>query len=126
MLNISDIPEKRRTKAERWMKIIDGRSKSELSTDEYCKTLNINPSTFYYWSNYLEGKTAAPSSTIHKPKHRTIKNNPKALIALKLPPSQEIINPPKQGVLCVLHLPNGCFLKVYDADILPMLLKGCS
>jgi hypothetical protein len=126
MLNVSDIPEKRRIKAERWIKIINERSKSGLSIKKYCRTLKINPSTFYYWSNYLKGKAAAPSSTIHKRKKRTAGNNAKRLIALKLAPSQGIITPPKQGILCTLYLPNGYLLKVYDADILPMLLKGCA
>jgi len=125
MLNISDIPEKKRTKAERWIKIINGHSKSGLSIEKYCRTLKVNPSTFYYWSNYLQGKTAAPSSTIHKRKKGPVENNVKRLIALKLAPSQGTINPP-QGILCTLCLPNGYLLKVYDANVLPVLLKGCT
>jgi hypothetical protein len=125
MLNLSDIPKKRRANAEHWIKIISRQSESGLSVKQYCQEQKVNPSTFYYWSNYLKGKAPAPSSTIHKRKKRTVENNAKRLIALKLAPSQDIINPPKQGILCTLCLPNGYFLKVYDADILPMLLKGC-
>lgn len=124
MLNISDIPKKRHTNAEHWIKIISEHSKSGLSVRKYCQKQKINSSTFYYWFNYLNGKTAAPNSTIHKRKKKTVENNAKRLIALKLVP-QDIINPP-QGILCTLCLPNGYFLKVYDANILPGLLKGCT
>ena len=125
MLNIADIPEKRRTKAERWIKIINECSKSGLSIEKYCGTLKINPSTFYYWSNYLKGKAPAPSDTIRKHKKSIVENNAKKLIALKLVSSQSTISPP-QAILCTLCLPNGYLLKVYDANILPVLLKGCT
>lgn len=123
MLNISDIPERKRAKAERWIKIIAGQSKSGLSVKQYCQTQQVNSSTFYYWSNYLNGKIAAPSSTIHKQKRKEIKeDNTKKLIALKVVPSQEVIN--ASHAPCALHFPNGLFLKIYDASILPILLKG--
>ncbi len=126
MLNLSDIPTKRHANAERWIKIISGQSKSELSIKQYCQEQKVNPSTFYYWSNYLKGKAPAPSSTIHKRKKRIVENNTKKLIALKLEPSQGIIKPPEQAILCTLCLPNGYLLKVYDANVLPVLLKGCT
>jgi transposase-like protein len=126
MLNLSDIPKKRRANAERWIEIISGHNKSGLSVKQYCQEQKVNPSTFYYWLNCLKGKAAAPSSTIHKSKKRTVESNAKKLIALKLAPSLDIINPPKQGILCTLCLPNGYFLNVYDTSILPALLKGCT
>lgn len=126
MLDVSDIPEKRRAKAERWIKIITGQSKSGLPVKQYCQMQKVNSSTFYYWFNYLSGKTAAPSCTIHKQKEKKIgDNNAKKLIALKVAPSQERVNPPsKQDISCILHFPNGLFLKVYDANILPTIFKG--
>jgi len=123
MLSISDIPERKRAKAERWIKIISEQSKSGLSVKQYCQTQQVNSSTFYYWFNYLNGKTVAPNSTIHKQKRKEIReSNTKKLIALKVVPSPETIN--SSYAPCVLHFPNGLFLKIYDANILPILLKG--
>ena len=126
MLNISDVPKKRRANAEHWIKIISEYSKSRLSVRKYCQKQKINSSTFYYWFNYLNGKAAAPSSTIHKHKRQKINEiNTQKLIALKIAPSQETINlPSKQEAPCVLHFPNGLFLKIYDANILPIFLRG--
>lgn len=126
MLDLSDIPEKRRTKAKGWIKIVSGYDKSGLSVQKYCQEQRVHPSTFYYWSNYLNGKASAPSAIIHKNKQKKTKErNAKELIALKIAPSQGIINSPAgQNMLCTLHFPNGSFLKVYDANILPMLFKG--
>lgn len=126
MLNLSDIPEKRRAKAKGWIKIVSEYDQSGLSVTKYCQEQRVHPSTFYYWSNYLNGKTSAPSAIIHKDKQKAIKErNTKKLIALKVAPPQGIINlPAGQNMLCILHFPNGSFLKVYDANILPMLFKG--
>ncbi|HEV2524589.1 MAG TPA: hypothetical protein VGU44_05615 [Gammaproteobacteria bacterium] len=126
MLNISDIPKKRRANAEHWIKIISEHSKSGLSVRKYCQKQKINSSTFYYWFNYLNGKTTAPSSTIHKHKGQEInKINAQKLIALKVAPFQETISiPSKQEMPCVLHFPNGLFLKIYDVNILPSLIRG--
>lgn len=129
MLNISDIPKKRRANAEHWIKIISEHSKSGLSVRKYCQKQKINSSTFYYWFNYLNEKTDAPSSTIHKHKGNKgaeiNKNHAQKLIALKVSRSQETIGIPlKQEAPCVLHFPNGLFLKIYDANILPIFLRG--
>jgi len=123
MLNISEIPKKRRANAEHWITIISEHSKSGLSVRKYCQKQKINSSTFYYWFNYLNGKTAEPSSTIHKNKRQKI--NTQKLIALKVAPFQETISiPSKKEMPCVLHFPNGLFLKIYDVNILPSLIRG--
>ena len=126
MINLADIPEKRKANAERWIKIVSGQSKSGLSVKHYCQEQKVNPSTFYYWFNYLNGKTDAPSSTIHKNKRKqNNKDSVQKLIALKVASPKEIIKgSSKQEALGVLHFPNGLFLNIYDANILPMLLRG--
>lgn len=126
MLDLSDIPEKRRTKAKGWIKIVSGYDQSGLSVKKYCQEQRVHPSTFYYWSNYLNGKTSAPSAIIHKNKRKMTKERKiQKLIPLKVASSPGIINlPTGQDMLCTLHFPNGSFLKVYNTNILPMLFKG--
>lgn len=127
MLNLSNIPEKRRAKAERWLSIISKQNQSGLSIHSFCQNEGVNPSTFYYWSNYLNGKIAAPSSIIHKTKSKKEiikKKNSHKLIAIKVAQQQEPVVPEaKDSMLCALHLRNGCLLKIYDAQVLSILLK---
>ena len=130
MLNLSNVPEKRRAKAERWLGIISKQNQSGLSIDSFCRKEGVNPSTFYHWSNYLNGKIATPSSIIHKIKSKREvikKKDSHKLIAIKVTQQQEPIVPvAKDSMLCALHLRNDYLLKIYDAQVLSILLKELS
>lgn len=66
MLDIQDVPESRKEKARHWLKVISTWSKSGLPISKYCKENKINQSSFYLWSQYLNGKAKAPYPISHK------------------------------------------------------------
>ena len=123
MLTLLDIPEERREKAERWIKLVSGHTSSGLTIKNYCHKEGVNPSTFYYWSNYLHGKISAPSSVVHKVK-TTGKTKDGKLIAVKVrQPHIPLDSVAKDGILCTLRFPRGFLLEVYDTQVLSCLLN---
>ena len=131
MRDISTIPERRLTKAKYWMDIINGHKDTGLPINKYCQQRGVNPSTFYYWSNYLEGKSSAPSTIVHKNKLKSSKNGNSKFVAVKLKPQnsyiEELTTPEEraatQKTLCTLRFPSGISLKVHDIHILHLLFE---
>jgi hypothetical protein len=54
MLSLSEIPSAKQSRAKYWFKIFEDWKKSNLTKLRYCKTNNINASTFYRWLEYLQ------------------------------------------------------------------------
>ena len=80
MRSLSEIPETRRIKAEYWFSVCAGWEKSKLSKLSYCKQNRICPSTFYYWSKYLQGKSDSPYSSTITQRKTTAKNKQPAFL----------------------------------------------
>jgi transposase-like protein len=109
MLKLSEIPIERQIKAKYWLEIVTGHKTSGLSIYKYCKERGVNPSTFYYWANYLNGKVPSPSSDSDKKRVATcVQESTKKFVALKL--EQELhpkTSPIKEHAGIILYLNNG-------------------
>lgn len=93
MINLTDIPDtKLREKAKYWFSVFADWEKSKLSKNHYCKLNKVSISTFYYWCNYLQGKSTRP----HSGRKYQLKNEQKkvqsSFIALEIPKEVPLVN----------------------------------
>lgn len=85
MISLSEVPEgKLREKAKYWFSIFADWEKSNLTKDHYCKLNKIGISTFYYWFNYLQGKSTRPHSGKHLLKNKE-KKGQSSFIEVEMP-----------------------------------------
>ena len=51
--------------ATQWRDIIEGRTKSDLTTEEYCRQLGVTQKAFYRWRRRIQGpKRSAPKNEL--------------------------------------------------------------
>lgn len=86
MISLSEVPEgKLREKAKYWFSIFADWEKSKLTKDHYCKLNKIGISTFYYWFNYLQGKSTQPHSGRKYQLKNKVKKGQSNFIAVEMP-----------------------------------------
>ncbi len=105
-MQAAQISEPAITGAERetlWRHHIDQQIASGLARKQYCQQNNLRYHTFKYWADKLNPSKKAPN-----------------LVAVKLSAAPHAAN---QTTLCTLHLNDGRFLQIHDAQVLSIILE---